>query len=787
MPLTNEQRCILKEDKASFRVLAGAGSGKTTTMSHFVKIAIEQRNIPSCAIGFVTFTRFAAGQIKTKTKEVIGYETQMTCGTFHSTLFNLLRKSGHERQTSEDLFDVRMEEGVNFTLDLLRRKDPHMVRIIMTYRIFIVDEFQDVDITQFEFIQLIKQINPEIQIIAIGDLAQNIYRFRGTSNEFLRTLLKEKVDPNLKTFTLTTNFRSTRSILTLANAMFKHEIKGGHILPMFPGPDAEEGIKPKYFEFATNPGAGTGEYEELVARELLGLIERAKAESKSIVLIFPVLKCASYHYITGFLRNYSREKGYAFDLHQIAKEDETCATVEFTYNTRARDSPIQTSSLHSSKGLEWDIVALVNMNDSIYIIKDNEQDTEAFLAEKTNLTYVGVTRAMKELYIFANANGGGRHRSLAQLGDTMSNYVDFTQWGDDPKDYTPPILRPVGICDILRSLPQHPDLFKRVMDCTRHIKSIGIDGGFMFYQDVYDAMKLRNREMALGSFVDWKLKDILCTKGGKSIQQYLLEFASAGDRSMSLCKKDSMEPLEILAVKIEIFFRNSNIEDITDYIQYSPTARFMAMNRSSRWGMTPSARTMYSDAEKAIVKAWKRDDRGILDEYLISQARSFYLKGHLQEIQSIVAPVGHYQGLPKKFDIFCEKNMEFGKSALLDLIKQRGGDPSQLEGDRALETDTFILGEADLYDPSGEGHLIEMKCSISHRATDLRDTGNCKNLLQVLSYVAMGRHGTIPLKCRWATLINPLTGAHEIYDMSSWSEDQSSEMLSCLEELRMRG
>jgi hypothetical protein len=426
------------------------------------------------------------------------------------------------------------------------------------------------------------------------------------------------------------------------------------------------------------------------------------------------------------------------------------------------------------------------MSDAIYKIKDTEEDTEAFIAEKTNLTYVGVTRAMKELYIFANANGGGRHRSLACLGDRMSNYVDYTQWGDNPKDFASPILRPVGVCDILRGLPKHQDLFQRVMDCTRHIKSIGIDGGFMFYQDVYDAMKMRNREMALGSFVDWKLKDMLCIKGGKSIQDYLLEFATTGDRSMSLSKKDSMEPLEILAVKIEIFFRNSNVEDITDYIQYSPTARFMAMNRSSRWGMIPSARTMYSDAEKAIVKAWKTVDRDILDEYLISQARSFYLKGHLQEVQSIVAPVGHYQGLPKNFDIFCKMNLEFGKAALLNLIKQRGGDPSQLEGDRALETDTFILGEADLYDPSGEGHLIEMKCSISHRATDLRDTGNCKNLLQVLAYVAMGRHGTIPLKCRWATLINPLTGAHEIYDMASWTHEQSAEMLSCLEELRMR-
>jgi hypothetical protein len=92
-----------------------------------------------------------------------------------------------------------------------------------------------------------------------------------------------------------------------------------------------------------------------------------------------------------------------------------------------------------------------------------------------------------------------------------------------------------------------------------------------------------------------------------------------------------------------------------------------------------------------------------------------------------------------------------------------------------------------MYDSSGEGHVIEMKCSMSSTATDLRDSGQCKNMLQVLAYVAMGRHGTIPLKCRWASLVNPLTGAHEIYDMNTWSHEQSSEMLACLEELRMRG
>ena len=62
-----------------------------------------------------------------------------------------------------------------------------------------------------------------------------------------------------------------------------------------------------------------------------------------------------------------------------------------------------------------------------------------------------------------------------------------------------------------------------------------------------------------------------------------------------------------------------------------------------------------------------------------------------------------------------------------------------------------------MVDDSVGGVLIEIKCGTAVKAVDLRDAGSCKHLLQVLSYVAMGRHGTIPLKCEWAFLVNPLT------------------------------
>jgi len=100
-----------------------------------------------------------------------------------------------------------------------------------------------------------------------------------------------------------------------------------------------------------------------------------------------------------------------------------------------------------------------------------------------------------------------------------------------------------------------------------------------------------------------------------------------------------------------------------------------------------------------------------------------------------------------------------------------------------LESKSLIIGEADLVSKS---MLIEIKCGTAVHAADLRDSGNCKNLLQVLAYVALGRHGEIPLNVRWASLINPLTGAWEIYDLDTWSKEQSSEFMECLEELRKR-
>jgi ATP-dependent exoDNAse (exonuclease V) beta subunit len=128
------------------------------------------------------------------------------------------------------------------------------------------------------------------------------------------------------------------------------------------------------------------------------------------------------------LKQASKQGGFKLDLHKIAKEDESCSTISFRYDTREPNSPVQFSSIHSSKGLEWDIVALIDMSDYIYDLRGSE-DCEAFYAEKTNLTYVAITRAAEELYIFANVNGGGRHRKFAELGDRLGDIFEVVEAG----------------------------------------------------------------------------------------------------------------------------------------------------------------------------------------------------------------------------------------------------------------------------------------------------------------------------------------------------------------------
>jgi len=94
------------------------------------------------------------------------------------------------------------------------------------FRIFFVDEFQDTNLVQYELVKLFLKPNDPgtldgTYLTVVGDPDQTIYTWRGAKSEILQDRLPRDF-PTLKTVVLDDNYRSTQSILDVANAVIDH-------------------------------------------------------------------------------------------------------------------------------------------------------------------------------------------------------------------------------------------------------------------------------------------------------------------------------------------------------------------------------------------------------------------------------------------------------------------------------------------------------------------------------------------------------------------------------------
>ena len=73
-------------------ILAGAGSGKTRTVTYRIAHMIEDKGIRPENILAVTFTNKAAGEMKERISKLLGSDTTVTMATFHSLCYKILRQ-----------------------------------------------------------------------------------------------------------------------------------------------------------------------------------------------------------------------------------------------------------------------------------------------------------------------------------------------------------------------------------------------------------------------------------------------------------------------------------------------------------------------------------------------------------------------------------------------------------------------------------------------------------------------------------------------------------------------
>ncbi len=113
---------------------------------------------------------------------------------------------------------VDFDDLLGKCVELLREDDEVREKYQNRFKHVLVDEFQDTNLAQWEFVRLISKKHNNITVV--GDADQSIYRFRGADHLNMQRFEQEYEDASV--VVLNTNYRSTENILNAANAVISN-------------------------------------------------------------------------------------------------------------------------------------------------------------------------------------------------------------------------------------------------------------------------------------------------------------------------------------------------------------------------------------------------------------------------------------------------------------------------------------------------------------------------------------------------------------------------------------
>ncbi len=104
------------------------------------------------------------------------------------------------------------------TFMLLQNHEDIRQKYAQQFQFILVDEYQDTNVVQQRILELLAREHHRLCVV--GDDAQSIYAFRGANIDNILNF--EKVYPEFKQFKLEENYRSTKSIVAVANDLISH-------------------------------------------------------------------------------------------------------------------------------------------------------------------------------------------------------------------------------------------------------------------------------------------------------------------------------------------------------------------------------------------------------------------------------------------------------------------------------------------------------------------------------------------------------------------------------------
>ena len=335
-----QQELILESNSKKIVVLACPGSGKTTTLTNKI-VQLYNAGISLKRILTVTFTRRATKEmyerisaqipvskseqrnistlhsfgcrILYKYKDVVGLSDDFTVaiksekeaiaktiipdeGDANEILSSFLEyvssiKNGFEinkfgftleqfNQYCEQMLEsnlIDLDDYIYLPVKILRENNYIREKISSRYDYVFVDEYQDINKIQNDFLDLL--INEKTNVVYVGDDDQSIYEFRGSNPNYI--LEKSSKTSNYDVFFLTKNFRSEKPIVEFSKKILTELKCGGRRDKIIEAHKTKSTIKPvRHLPFKTKE-----EEIKFVADEIYRLITKTYVEPKEIAVL----------------------------------------------------------------------------------------------------------------------------------------------------------------------------------------------------------------------------------------------------------------------------------------------------------------------------------------------------------------------------------------------------------------------------------------------------------------------------------------------------------------------